>query len=179
MFVHEKAPEYWHGTSKSTRLLKSVTQQCLPNQRNSENEGYRKRQGPTTNQSGEARYRRVEVRGYKEITMKEPLGTLCGTFHEPQKRVADKGSTARWCNGGQKSSYRYPLDLYYFNNITPYLFNIYRMLASYIIVIELNMTASVTLTRFRHVFCDDHSFWVDSATDKLRASSRCYHAHRA
>jgi predicted phosphatase len=56
--------------------------------------------------------------------------------------------------------------------------HIYRMFASHIIVTELNMAASVTLTRFRHVFCDDRSFWVHSATNKLRVSSRCYHAHR-
>jgi hypothetical protein len=77
-----------------------------------------------------------------------------------------------------KSSCRYPFDLYYFNNITPYLLDVYRMLASYSIVIELNVAAGGTLTPLRPVFCDDHSFWVDSATDKLRVYSHRYHAHR-
>lgn len=52
------------------------------------------------------------------------------------------------------------------------------MLASYSIVIELNVAAGGTLTPLRPVFCDDHSFWVDSATDKLRVYSHRYHAHR-
>lgn len=59
-----------------------------------------------------------------------------------------------------------------------YTHHSYRMLASYFIVTELNMAASVTLTPFRHVLCDDHSFWVDFATNKLRVCSHQYHAHR-